>query len=250
MPSAHVASEDRTRAGGERRRRKKRPRRSNEQRTAEMRTRLLDATLECLYRDGYNGTTTPRICKRAGVSRGAQLHHFRTKAELVTAAVEHLFHKRNAEFRTAITRLPEGHRLDATIDLLWEMADTPTYHAWLEIVVAGRTDPEVATHVHAINERLNVSFQETLQELFPEFVSSSPFAHAAMHFVFCTIEGMILGKLAGHPAAMQQGVLTILRALTDQLDDKNRTESNNAERTGVTATTRGTRSRLPKRNDT
>ena len=49
------------------------------------------------------GTTTTAVCDRAGVSRGAQLHHFPTKKELVTTAVEHILDKRMEDFRRAFS---------------------------------------------------------------------------------------------------------------------------------------------------
>ncbi len=52
--------------------------------------RLLEATVDCLVERGWAGTTTTVIAERAMVSRGAQLHHYPTKAELVAAAVAHL----------------------------------------------------------------------------------------------------------------------------------------------------------------
>ena len=42
-----------------------RTRRTQAERTAAMRTRLLDATVECLVTYGYAGTTTPRIAEIA-----------------------------------------------------------------------------------------------------------------------------------------------------------------------------------------
>ena len=65
-------------------------RRSQDERTAQTRARVLDAVLGCLVERGYAGTTTTAVAARAGVSRGAQLHHYRTRAALVAAAVEHL----------------------------------------------------------------------------------------------------------------------------------------------------------------
>src|SRR5262245_56941941 len=104
-----------------------------------MRARLLDATIDCLPELGYAGTTTTEVAERAGVSRGAQLHHFPTKEELVLAAVEHLFHKRNAELLAAFARLPAGtDRPAAAIDLLWKIIGADTFYAWLELAVAGR----------------------------------------------------------------------------------------------------------------
>ena len=48
-----------------------------------MRQRLLEATVECLVERGWSGTSTTLVSERAGVSRGAQLHHFPTKGDLV-----------------------------------------------------------------------------------------------------------------------------------------------------------------------
>src|SRR5262245_49359115 len=130
-----------------------RVRRTQAERSASTRTRLLDATLECLCDLGYARTTTPEIARRAGLSRGAQLHHFPTKAELVTSAVEHLFTRRDAEFREAFARVPPGtDRYAAAIDILWTMVSGPTFHAWLELAVAARTDPELRRDVKPLPE--------------------------------------------------------------------------------------------------
>src|SRR5258706_14432846 len=67
-----------------------RRRRTQAERRAGTRALLLEATVECLAERGYAGTTTTEVARRAGLSRGAQLHHFGTKTDLVTAAVEHL----------------------------------------------------------------------------------------------------------------------------------------------------------------
>src|SRR5712692_3582600 len=99
-----------------------RPRRTQDQRSAATRARLLDATIACLFEFGYANTTTTEIAERAGLSRGAQLHHFPTKAALVTTAIEHLLQRRTEEFRTAFAGLPrDADRVAAAIDLLWSM---------------------------------------------------------------------------------------------------------------------------------
>ena len=75
----------RTRAPGKKRR-------TQAQRTQEMRTRILDAAVGVLRKKGYAHFRTADVAKAAGVSRGAQLHHFATKEKLVYATMEHVFH--------------------------------------------------------------------------------------------------------------------------------------------------------------
>src|SRR3712207_8939771 len=71
------------------------------ERRARTQARLLDAAVECLADLGYAATTTIDVARRAGVSRGAQQHHFRTKAELMAAAIDHAFTQRLALFQSA-----------------------------------------------------------------------------------------------------------------------------------------------------
>jgi AcrR family transcriptional regulator len=66
-------------------------RRSQAERTQETRTRILDAAVEVLRKKGYAHFRTADVARAAGVSRGAQLHHFRTKEKLVYATMEHVF---------------------------------------------------------------------------------------------------------------------------------------------------------------
>lgn len=66
-----------------------RSRRTQGERSSATRTLLMQATLECLASLGHAGTTLNAICERAGLSRGAVLHHFQGKDELVAQAFMH-----------------------------------------------------------------------------------------------------------------------------------------------------------------
>jgi AcrR family transcriptional regulator len=81
-------------------------RRSQAQRSSATREALLDATIACLVEDGYASTTTSRVAERAGVSRGAHLHHFQTRPALVAAAIEHLARRRTDELPAAAGSRP------------------------------------------------------------------------------------------------------------------------------------------------
>jgi AcrR family transcriptional regulator len=106
-----------------------------------MRARLMDATVELLVEKGFSGTTTTLVSERAGVSRGAQLHHFPTKNDLVVAAVAHLTERRGQELAAAAERLPEGEeRTRAVIQMLGDHFSGPVFTAALELWVAARTD--------------------------------------------------------------------------------------------------------------
>lgn len=131
-------------------------RRTQEQRSTEMRTRLLDATIDCLVEYGYAGTTTPRVAERAGVTRGAQVHHFGSKTDLVVAAISHLAQLR-AE--TAMREMAKVERGDdpvaAALEFLWELHQGPLFIATVELWVAGRTDPVLAAAMEKVEPFVN-----------------------------------------------------------------------------------------------
>ena len=111
-----------------------------EERTRAMRARLLEATVDLLVERGFSGTSTTLVSERAGVSRGAQLHHFPTKNDLVVAAVEHLTEIRGAELAEAARALPTGpRRTRAVLRMLGDHFTSPVFTAALELWVAART---------------------------------------------------------------------------------------------------------------
>jgi AcrR family transcriptional regulator len=126
-----------------------------EERTRTMRARLLEATVDCLVERGFAGTSTTLVSERAGVSRGAQLHHFPTKNALVVAAVEHLTEKRGAELATAAAGLPAGaRRTRAVLGMLADHVTAPVFSAALELWVAARTDETLLAAVGPLEQRV------------------------------------------------------------------------------------------------
>jgi AcrR family transcriptional regulator len=121
------------------------------------RQRLLAATLDCLVEHGWSGATTTVIAERAGVSRGAQLHHYPTRAALVMAAVAHLAERRAAEIRAEAAALGEvdrDRRLDRVLDMLAAAFTGPLFVAALELWVAARTDPELRAALVPLESRV------------------------------------------------------------------------------------------------
>ncbi|SRR6266498_1895138 len=129
--------------------------RTQAERSERTRELLLDATIECLVELGYARTTVQEICQRAGLSRGAQQHHFTTKAELMTAALEHLFKRLSDEIIAGTTKLPTGpERIAAGVDLLWRAYSGTLSTAAVELWVAARTDPELRATLLPVDRAL------------------------------------------------------------------------------------------------
>ncbi|AXO34241.1 TetR/AcrR family transcriptional regulator [Micromonospora chalcea] len=137
-----------------------------QERSRATQARLLEATVDCLVEHGWSGTTTTVVAARAGVSRGAQLHHYPTKAALVTAAVTHLTERRAAELRAEAAALPSGpQRLDGVVDLLAASFTGPLFAAALELWVAARTDAELRAALVPLEARIGREMYRLTVEL-------------------------------------------------------------------------------------
>lgn len=126
-------------------------RRTQAERRAETRRKLLDATIDCLVDYGYTGTTTAKVVQRAGVTRGAQAHYFQTKAGLVVAAIRHLATRRAQDAFERMTEVRHAEDpLDAALELLWEIHSGPVFVATTELWLAARTDPELYEQIRVV----------------------------------------------------------------------------------------------------
>jgi AcrR family transcriptional regulator len=119
------------------------------------RQRVLDAAIVCVVRDGYAAASTVRIAEAAGVSRGALVHHFQSRDELVAAAVEHLAQRRGVELALRGRDLPVGPgRVAAALDLLWDSFSGDLFKATLELWTAARTDSGLRARVDEAERRI------------------------------------------------------------------------------------------------
>lgn len=191
----------------------KKPRRTQEERSATTKHALLEATLTCLDELGYAATSTTEIAERAGVSRGAQLHHYPTKAELVASAVEYIFQKRLDEFRASFAVLPaDADRTTAAIELLWKMTSGPAFHAWLELLVAARTDPTLRASMTSISARFWAGVRGAFHEAFPH-LAGVPAVDNAPWFTLAVMQGLALERIVlGDDARIDLG-LAIIKGL-------------------------------------
>ncbi len=185
--------------GGQGQRRAGVGRTPQQERSSTTRAKVLDAAVDCLLELGHTNTTAALVADRAGVSRGAMQYHFRTKSELVAAAVERLVDRLSAEMHQAAERLRStsgGDRIAAAIDAWWASSSRPLFVAWLELNVAAHTDPELDSLLGGVRGRLTTVIRQQSLELF----GAEPGDKEAALFIEMTLamlSGLSLARYTG-----------------------------------------------------
>nr|WP_170064378.1 TetR/AcrR family transcriptional regulator [Mycobacterium aquaticum] len=166
-----------------------------------MRGRLLDATVECLVAYGYAGTTTQRVAEVAGVTRGAQVHHFRSKEDLVVAAIEHLAEQRAQAAVRDLGRVAAGpDPASMVLDYLWESHQGPVFVATLELWVAARTDEVLAAQVERVEPIVTGALVGALAQLVPNRPAQKELRDLA-YTAMDALRGILLSSFADRDPA-------------------------------------------------
>lgn len=166
------------------------------------RRRLLDAAVEELTESGYAKLTTASVAARAGVSRGAQQHHFPQKATLVGEAVRHLAALQLDEVRAASEQVHAGRaRTERVLDLYYDFYSGSLFTAMLELTLAARGDAELARLVDPIERDVSRYVQDHAAELFGAAVAARPDFDLRLRHVLSTVRGLALLRFLGRPKA-------------------------------------------------
>ncbi|MET9212326.1 MULTISPECIES: TetR/AcrR family transcriptional regulator [unclassified Nocardia] len=133
------------------------PHEPKQDRSRATRQRLLEATIDCLAETGWAAATVSVVAERAGVSRGAAQHHFPTREDLITGALEYMFDTRmdqSAAEAAAISEVAEGvGRTRAVVSGLVESYTSPLFKAALQVWTHAAADPALRERIVPLEAR-------------------------------------------------------------------------------------------------
>ncbi|MGW4160566.1 TetR/AcrR family transcriptional regulator [Streptomyces sp. NPDC004788] len=109
----------------------------------------MEAAVACLAEHGWAGSTVSVVAERAGVSRGAAQHHFPTREDLFTAAVEYVAEERSQALRT----LPTKDRRTVVAALV-DLYTGPLFRAALHLWVAASDEEQLRPRVTELEARV------------------------------------------------------------------------------------------------
>ena len=193
------------------------------QKSASTRELIIEAAIKCLVDLGYARTTTTVIAERAGLSRGAMLHHFPSKLGIVRATVDYLHAKRLRAFRKAMQKEPvDGDHVRLGVQSYWTHVKHPWFVAFFEMAVAARTDKELAAILFPAQEAFEREWYDTSVELFPEWQRKGEKFTLGFDLSRYVMEGMAISFLTHKETERDKRVLGYLEEKLKELAGEDR----------------------------
>jgi len=129
-------------------------RRTQAERSEETRERILKAASNLIRKRGYARFRTAEVSAEAGLSRGAQLHHFPTKDALVVATLEFVFKQAQELSRKRASAVNRPRDLiDAVIADAREFFFSEHFMVAIDIVLSTSTDHAVRRRILEISRK-------------------------------------------------------------------------------------------------
>jgi len=151
-----------TRAAGAARKRPL-PRPTQQQRRDATRRKLLGAAVRCIADFGYHGATMDLIVARAGLSRGAQMHHFPTKLDFAIATYDYLLGNLTDQLREQTQNILQGKGEPADLfKYLWRnYYSGDLFVVCMELALLSRLQPSLQSRLMEITDRFHLSVDES-----------------------------------------------------------------------------------------
>lgn len=136
-------------------------------RTAKMQQRLSEAAFNIIRDVGYVNFRTSAVAKQAGVSQGAQLHHYPTKNSLAVAALEYAYSESYKQFERNYKKLNEyDDLLDLILKDFRDFYLSDFFMVALDILMAGGKDQELRNELTQITRNARTKIERLwLEEL-------------------------------------------------------------------------------------
>ena len=174
-------------------------RRTQAERSSATRQALLEAARGIISEHGYSGTTTSMTAERAGVSRGAQLHHYATKQDLLLSAIDYIHARVESDVEEISQRIDGGADEDVRrfICELWNRVFAEeNFNPNIELVTAARTNPQLNERLQKRWRRLAETYDRVWQETLERSGHSSPQAPALLQLTLNFLRGMAMQRVA------------------------------------------------------
>jgi AcrR family transcriptional regulator len=184
-------------------------RRTQGERSASTQALLIATTVDCLVEQGWAATTAVEVCARAGVTRGALVHHFGGLPGLLAATLQSVYDEHRADPPAPDATLVE------LIDGAWRVLAGPHTKAMLEAWLALANDPSLLEELGPVVGAFAELVDPTNLRI---AVLEDPGARAYYLMAREALLGLALGRATngGRPLGHEDAVLDQLRTGAEQ----------------------------------
>lgn len=182
--------------------------------SAATRRSLVQAAVEVISEIGYASATTSLIAQRAGVSRGAFQHHFKSKNEIIVEILNEMREQVNLGFDfEALVDRPFAERVDSILEHYYHVYGSRLHAASIQIWLGAWSDDELK---HDIKSGLNMMENQIVRvwrETFPELKVDDDRLMAIRNVIIGTIRGSTMHEMWSNRKVEWKNDLAVLREI-------------------------------------
>ena len=171
----------------------RRQRRPQAERTAGTRAKVIEAAITCIHRLGYGPTTITVVAQEAGVSRGAVTHQFPAKTDLMIAVLRAVYEQDSEHYERSVAALSPLEWVRALPATMWEAISRPSAIAVMEIMLAARSDPNLAAKLREAQQKIDLEAHAwVLERLQAAGIDDRPDGEAVHRLFVAAVRGLAL----------------------------------------------------------
>lgn len=193
-----------------------RPKRGSSKSSERSKAAVIEAAIHCLATEGYQGATSNRIAREAGLSWGVIQYHFHDRAGIYRAVLDTIIDGYVSEFDN-LAQLADGKTVEQRLYLLaqkmWVLLNHPGYLASIELLHNIPRDPKMEISTQAYAKRWADRVAKLWQAVFPEYPTNHKGSKQARQIFFAALRGFVENKLIGRWAP-RTSIMPLLEALS------------------------------------
>lgn len=168
-------------------------RRTQVERRAETRRKLISAAIQLVHESGFSRLTINDVARRAGLTSGAVQHHFSSSRELLRAVSEAVFPVFQLNIDDAGLGKPSlEQRVHRLVDTYWGLYRLPEYLVFWELLFGTRDDREVREALLTMQKEMVAAAVNHLVRLFEDVRLRRTAAFNLWTFITSQLRGLAL----------------------------------------------------------
>jgi AcrR family transcriptional regulator len=193
-------------------------RRSQEERSAETRRKLIDAAIQVLRESSYANLTINKVTQRAGVTNGAMQHHFPSRDDLLLALMDAVYPVLQIPFEAIASEgLTIRERVSKIVDLLWGIYRRPEYLAVWDIALGSRGDTTLWPRVQVYQQDIAARMASEFDALFADLGLPPKEVERTFSLTISYIRGVAMQAMFGADRSRNADLARIKDVAYDQL---------------------------------